>query len=109
MPANHQKFKLALSQARVVIERAFGILKGRWRILLGKVCLEHSYAADVVIACYVLHNICQERNEPEDASVLDPYTDGPQNENIPGSDGRFDGDEIRTKLVDFLITIQNDN
>ena len=57
----------------------------------------------------MLHNICQERNEPEDASVLDPYTDGPQNENIPGNDGRFDGDEIRTKLVDFLITIQNDN
>ena len=76
MAANHQKFNLALSQGRVAIERAFGILKGRWRILLGKVSLEPSYAADVVIACSVLHNICQESNEPEDASVLDPYTDG---------------------------------
>eukprot|EP00794_Sanderia_malayensis_P002277 gene2277-2621_t len=56
-------FNLALSQARVSIERAFAMLKGRWRILLGKLQLEPSSAADVVTTCTVLRNICQKCGE----------------------------------------------
>eukprot|EP00794_Sanderia_malayensis_P020755 gene20755-22781_t len=74
MPEHQNAFNLALSQARVSIERAFGVLKERWRVLLGKVCLEPSLTVDLVIACIVFHNICQERNEP-DETVVDPYAD----------------------------------
>ena len=105
---HHQRaFNLALSQARVCIERAFGSLKGRWRILLGKVCLEPSYAADVVMACSVLHNICQERNEPT-AEVIDPYNDhedantNQHNREICGS-----GEEIRNLLLDYILEHEN--
>ncbi len=72
MDHEEKVFNLALSQARVSIERAFGILKGRWRILLDKVLLEPSYVADIVTACSVLHNICQDRKEPIE-EVVDPY------------------------------------
>ena len=107
MDANQEIFNLALSQARVTIERAFGVLKGRWRILLGKVCLEPSFAADVVIACSVLHNICQKWNEPTDVEFIDPSNEGDnllaeENERMHGS-----GERIRELLVNYVLDHEN--
>ena len=53
------KFNRFLSSAKVAVERAFGILKARWRCLLN--CLDHNIEnlPDVIISCCVLHNICQ--------------------------------------------------
>ena len=65
-------FNLALSLARMIIEGAFGVLKGRWRILLNKVSLEPSFVANIVVACCVLHNVCQGHSEPAE-EVADPY------------------------------------
>ncbi len=90
-------FNLALSQARVSIERAFGTLKGRWRLLLGKVILEPSFAADVVVACSVLHNICQDRQEPcED--VEDPYNE----DEIQVQETRPSSDDLRQMLLKYI-------
>ncbi|KAG6453914.1 hypothetical protein O3G_MSEX008405 [Manduca sexta] len=54
-------------RARSTIERTFGILKGRWRCLLGARQLHYSpeVAGKITIACCVLHNICN-------AAGLDP-------------------------------------
>ena len=57
---NHsqKKFNKALSLARVTIERAFGVSKGRWRCLLKRLDnLEN--VPDVILACCVHHNITQ--------------------------------------------------
>ena len=109
MESNAGAFNLASSQARVSIERAFGVLKGRWRTLSGKVCLEPSYAADVVIACTVLHNICQERNEPEE-SILDPYLDESNMENAIGGNAmnETDGERKRSLLLAFIENSRNE-
>eukprot|EP00794_Sanderia_malayensis_P005742 gene5742-biopygen4655 len=51
-------FNYRLSRARMVVEGAFGQLKGRWRFLLRK---SESYPYETKIAtlaCLVLHNIC---------------------------------------------------
>ena len=63
-----KKFNRFLSSARVVVERAFGILKARWRCLLN--CLDHNIEnlSDVIISCCVLHNICQMKGD----SCIDP-------------------------------------
>jgi hypothetical protein len=40
------------------IERAFGILKGRWRILLKRVDVPLQNTVDLVTACICLNNLC---------------------------------------------------
>ena len=100
-----KRFNFALSQARVSIERAFGMLKGRWRLLLGKVNLEPSFAARVVIACSVLHNICQDRREAcED--VVDPYSE----DETQVQETRPSSDNIRQLLLEYIFQHnQNDS
>ena len=63
-----------LSRARISIERAFGIMSARWRILLG--CLEFApkRCENVVLACVVLHNFMMGRH----GGVLDDAPDGGQ-------------------------------
>ena len=110
MASPQQAFNLALSQAKVSIERAFGILKGRWRILLGKVSWEPSFAADLVIACTVLHNICQERNELEE-SVLDPYNEANDGDHLNCNSivSEREGGRIRDYLVDYISETELNN
>ena len=58
---NHsqKKFDKALSSARVTIERAFGVLKERWRCLLKRLDNNLENIPDIILACCVLHNITQ--------------------------------------------------
>ena len=52
-----------MSSARVTVERAFGILKARWRCLLKRLDNRIENVTAVVITCCVLHNICQMRKD----------------------------------------------
>ena len=52
-------FNKKLCSARVTVERAFGILKARWRCLLKRLDNRIENVSAVVIACCVLHNIYQ--------------------------------------------------
>ena len=66
------KFNKKLSGARVNVERAFGILKARWRMLLKRLDSQITNVSDTIIACCVLHNFCQLQNEEykDDDEVL---------------------------------------
>lgn len=57
-------FNVYLNKARVSVEMAFGWLKGRFRVLLKRVELHHSFAPFVVSACCVLHNIIITLDDP---------------------------------------------
>lgn len=47
------------SSTRMVIERAFGLLKGRWRSLLHNLAMNCvDFIPYHILACCVLHNIC---------------------------------------------------
>ena len=52
-------FNRKVSSAQVVAERAFGILKARWHCLSKRIDTEITNVTDQIIACSVLHNICQ--------------------------------------------------
>ena len=52
-------FNYRQSRARMVIENAFGRLKGRWRCLLKRLDFKLENIQHVVAACVVLHNMCE--------------------------------------------------
>lgn len=76
-----RRFNYRLSSARVVIERAFGLLKGRFRRLKLLDTKSIKTAVDTIIVCCIFHNICVINDD-----VLEQYiADGRQEqENNPG-------------------------
>ena len=54
-----QCYNHRLSKSRVVVEHAFGRLKGRWRCLLNKLSICIDDVPEVIGACCILHNLCQ--------------------------------------------------
>ena len=70
---SEKKFNKKLSAARVTVERAFGILKARWRCLLKRLDSRIENISAVIICCCTLHNICQISgdNYIDDDGILD--------------------------------------
>jgi len=58
-----RNFNRALSSSRSSVERAFGILKARWRCLIKRLDSNVENIPDIIISCCVLHNICQNNND----------------------------------------------
>ena len=59
-----------LTSASSIGERAFGVLKGRWRILLNRLDCRFANAPKVILSCCILHNICQEAGDEFDDEEL---------------------------------------
>ncbi|XP_046858673.1 protein ALP1-like [Xenia sp. Carnegie-2017] len=57
-------FNRRLYSARVVSEHAYGMLKGRWRILYKKTECHLDNIQILIMTCILLHNICIDRNDP---------------------------------------------
>ena len=58
LSSQQRKYNLQLSRARVVIERAFALLKGRFRRLKYVDMSRIDIIPKMIIACCVLHNLC---------------------------------------------------
>ncbi len=59
------------SSTRMCVERAFGILKGRWRIIQKRADVPLRSMADIVSTCIVLHNLCIITKDKFDAIWID--------------------------------------
>lgn len=86
-----RNFNYRLSRARMVTESAYGMLKGRWRVLFRKYECAPEDLKLVVLACMVLHNICMDRGETLPRK-FDPTID-------PASGERRDREVIRELLM----------
>ena len=95
---NEIRFNQQLSAARVKVECAFGILKGRWRILSSVEEASIARVSKIIVACAVLHNFCILTGDEWDDDDSDDGNDG-QNPNYNLID---DGDTIREILKDHL-------
>ncbi|KAK3920201.1 Protein ANTAGONIST OF LIKE HETEROCHROMATIN PROTEIN 1 [Frankliniella fusca] len=57
-------FNAHMNQGRIVVENAFGRLKGRWRSILRQSDIEFTFIPTLVATCCILHNII-EKNKDE--------------------------------------------
>ena len=52
------RFNLALSRSRVVVENAFGRLKGRFQCIAKRLDTTLDHTVNIVTTCCILHNFC---------------------------------------------------
>ena len=57
--STQKNFNYRQSRARMVVENAFGRLKGRWRCLLKWMDFALENVPNIVAACIILHNLCE--------------------------------------------------
>lgn len=61
-----ENFNKKLSSCRICIEQTFGILSGRFRVLLNSILLEPNHVESVVLSICVLHNLLRTFEPNED-------------------------------------------
>uniref|UniRef100_A0A1A8RNV6 Zgc:113227 n=1 Tax=Nothobranchius rachovii TaxID=451742 RepID=A0A1A8RNV6_9TELE len=91
LTAEQQMYNRKTSRARVVVENAFGRLKGRWRCLLKRNDSDVELLKYMVLTCCVLHNICESHGEEYvecDAPADEPVVANMQEVAEEGSDVR---------------------
>lgn len=91
-----------LMKARSVVVDAIGLLKARWKILQDlNVGLNH--APQTIVACCVLHNLCQIAREPEPEPWKDPDEVGAPARVLEGEKQfYYFGESLRQALADDL-------
>ena len=60
-----------LRSARNMIESGFSCLKARWRILLRPIDIPVEKLLNIIYACFVLHNFCEEAKGEVDAYLVE--------------------------------------
>ena len=101
LTAQQKTYNYRLSRARVVVEHAYGRLKGRWHCLLKRNDINVHDVPTVVAACCVLHNICETRGE----NFEDQWMQDVDNVLLSGSstDGiHDDGRDIRQAILSYF-------
>ena len=59
LTATQKRYNYRQSRARMVVENAFGRLKGRWRVLLKRLDNRLDPVPHIIMTCATLHNICE--------------------------------------------------
>ena len=99
--SSHQQktFNYRLSRARVIVEHAYGRLKGRWRCLLKRLDVSVCDVPKLVAACCVLHNICEIHGESFDEEWMQGVEDSVPANNISTVEVVESGKDIRQALT----------
>ncbi|XP_057965114.1 protein ALP1-like [Malania oleifera] len=95
-------FDEALMKGRSAVVEAIGLLKGRWKILQDlNVGLNH--APQTIVACCVLHNLCQIAREPEPELWKEPEESGPPPRVLDNEKSSYyHGESLRQAMADDL-------
>ena len=101
-----RRFNKIHAKARSVIERAFGILKTRWRSLFFKALeVQPAFAVKVIACCAILHNFCLtagEVLEPEEEDEEEEEGEGAEQEPEDAADDQQDGERLRGLMAAAL-------
>jgi len=97
-----KKFNWYLSKARVVVEQAYGHLKGQWHCLLKRVDHHIENVPYVTSSCVTLHNVCELFGDNFQDNWLIPRTTEHHSSTVDSSGTPTDS--IRKALEDYLYT-----
>jgi hypothetical protein len=106
LPDVKDRFNYFQSVTRIIVEMAFGRLKGIWRILFRRMVKPDIKTLPTLIgACAVLHNIMLERGDLVDERLI-PLPEEVQNGACPrlARTGNHDADVIRDALAEYSFT-----
>lgn len=106
LSAMRKKFNQNLSSLRVIVEQAFGMLKGRWRCLQDTLNEDVTNIPTTIIACCVLHNICVDMGDDTPIDIADngESTHG-NNQHMIGHNINQDGKALREHIKRYLENI----
>ena len=88
----------------MVVENAFGRLKGRWRCLLKRLDFNLENVPHVVAACVVLHNTCEMYGDMCLAEWINHIAPDPPTLDNVSINRQDDGANVRNAIMKFLST-----
>lgn len=103
LSTKQRTFNYMVSRARIVCENAFGRLKGRWRRLLKQNDMDIDNVPRVVLACCILHNVCEIHGETFNTTWLNDVMDEqPTTTSNPNTSQNTQAVAIRDILVQHM-------
>ena len=105
-PADKKLFNYRQSRARMVVENAFGRLKGRWRCLLKRIDCDLSNVPNIVATCVVLHNVCEKYGDNclEERRQHDEYQQHPITSHTGHSSANEEANTVRDAIKDYITS-----
>ena len=97
-----ERFNRVLTKLRVVVERALGKLKTRWRCIFKELEDDTERVLFNVLACCILHNFCIIMGDDLDNSDEDDDSDDDNDDDEDGRQDDVGGQEIRRVFTEFL-------
>ena len=102
---SQKSYNYRLSRARIVVENAFGRLKARWRRLLKQNDMNVAYVPQVVMACCILHNICEIHGDTFVESWLSTVEQGLDEPTSSATQAAtWEAKDIRDTLLEYFNT-----
>ena len=95
--------KLFNYHLRVVVEHAYGRLKGRWQCLLKRIDIDVRNVPELITACCTLHNICEVHGDSFNEDWLEGVEVTSEVEvNDVSATQSENGDSIRRALISYF-------
>ncbi|XP_070830975.1 putative nuclease HARBI1 [Chaetodon trifascialis] len=100
--AEEERFNVAHSRTRSVVERAFGLLKARWRCLDasgGRLLYHPTKVCKIIMACGVLHNVALGNAVPLPHGLPPPHHEDPDPQPPPRHEEFQQGARLREDVM----------